>query len=392
MADAAENTGESYATAQPWGADSPATPAESGRTGNADPAEALAHMLSELQCSRLHVYREKPLYASGFLGTLDLQPGEALDFDAISNEWGGGTLRFRPTKESGHFAPGSKTYKFSGPPKYQGRIVRPDGQLSERPVNSAVPPVQGAQQQASMVRAAIPKSNDPAVNALADIVTQLLATMAAGQGGGGAPDPATQLGAYAKSLAEAQKLLNPQAPADDDDDDDGGGFDPSMMMMMMMMNQQGGAPGGPNPMMMLLPQLMRGGGGGGALGGMDPMMMMMMMNQGGGAPPGFPPQQPTPQGYPPGAMNWHQQQAPQWPGQQPPQQPQPQQQANPMNPAMMAWLMQQQQQQQRKQQQPPAQPQQPPAQAWTPPSEPVDPDDPPATAPTPVDDADPYKF
>lgn len=350
-------------------------------------------MLAQLQCSRLHVYREKPLYASGYLGSIEVQPGEALDFDSIASEWGGGTLRFRPLKSSGHFAKGSKTYKFSGAPKYQGREIRPDGQMRERPHNAAVPPVPGAAQHtASMVRAAIPRSSDPAVNALADIVLAMLQKEAGSAGA----DPATQLGAYVKSLEQVNKLMNPDDPDDDDDGDDGGGMDPSMLMMMMMMNQGGGGPGGPNPMMMMLPQLMKGrGGGGGPLGGLDPMMLMMMMNQGGGMPGQMPtmPQQQVPQG-------WPQQQAPQqpWPQQAPQQQQPPQQPPAGMNPAMMAWFMAQQQQAQQQQRRRP-QPQQPPQpsqQAWTPPPDPGIEDEPETGADGPhlVDDEqrDPYQF
>ncbi len=340
--------------------------AEPGDDDIFDPQDAhdLDDFLQGLDADHVGVYRQKPYSHRGFCQSIQLAPGEPFDLNALANTWGGGEYRLRPMKK-GKFAPGAKTVVIQGNPRV------PERSTAAATSMGAVP---------QPVHLNIPKSNDPAVNVLSQMVTQLMQERQGVQH----TDPAQQLASYAKSMADVQALMNP----DDDDDDQGSPatMDPNMLMMMMMMNQQqgpmggmgAGGGGGMNPMMML-PMLMQQGGGpgGGGMGSMLPMLMMMMNNGGGGGMPGMPgmPMQPM---QPMQGM----------PMQQPMQQPG----MTPQQLMMMQMMQQQMQQQQRPQQ--PAQPQMTPQQlaqfqAWQ--QQQQQPQQPPQAAPPQAAPSNPFQ-
>lgn len=76
--------------------------------------------------TQLSIIRLRPTWCGGFLEKLDCYDDEPLDIDYLINTWGGKLYKLRLSDGSGRYISGATLNLSSYPPRFQGRIIRPE--------------------------------------------------------------------------------------------------------------------------------------------------------------------------------------------------------------------------------------------------------------------------
>ena len=215
-------------------------------TGPAPAQDGLAGILSALKgAGQVGIYRLQPTWARGHLQTLNLGPGEELDFsmlDQLQRFWGGGVYQFRPMNR-GRFAGATQSVQFDGPTLFNGK-AHPKDPSAPAPVAAEVlpqhaphyqgqgyaPPHYGGGYEPAPYGAPPGSMGRPSpelqmLGGLMDRVLNRMDSLEAKLSGPGAapaqaPDQIAGVLQTLKLAQQIRELMNPPDDYDDDDDDD----------------------------------------------------------------------------------------------------------------------------------------------------------------------------
>lgn len=116
---------------------------------------------------RMTITRLAPGYCSGFLEQVECYDDDPVDMEGIINKWGGKRLRLRLHDESGRYCGGADINLSSYPPRFMGRVVKPDDDWLPTNQQVKVP-----QPEAKQPQTAIQQSQPSMLDLLSAIQTQ----------------------------------------------------------------------------------------------------------------------------------------------------------------------------------------------------------------------------